>query len=133
MSWIIQGNQLVNTENTFDMPQAEIVSDCVWKVNGNTLRTGILPDDMQAGAFANANHLKKVTIPESVEYIGEFAFRNTLLSDVKISMDCVYFPTSFPDGCDVNFYPYETNFLTADGLELWSADGYLFQVKEVSE
>ena len=160
MSWIIQGNQLVNTENTFDMPQAEMVSECVWKVNRNTLRTGILPDDMpqakmtspciwkinentlrtgvlpddmQAGAFANANHLKKVTIPESVSYIGEFAFRNTILSDVKISMDCVYFPTSFPDGCDINFYPYETNFITADSLELWSEDGYLFQVKEVSE
>ena len=131
MSWIIQGNQLVNTENTFDMPQSEVVSECVWKVNGNTLRTGILPDDMSqakmtspcswkinentlrtgilpddmlVGAFANANHLKKVTIPESVSYIGENAFRNTALSSVKISSDCVYSQESFPDGCKIEFY-----------------------------
>ena len=104
MSWIIQGNQLVNTENTFDMPQSEVVSECVWKVNGNTLRTGILPDDMLVGAFANANHLKKVTIPESVSYIGNSAFKNTALSSVKISSDCTYGSESFPENCNVEFY-----------------------------
>ena len=131
MSWIIQGNQLVNTENTFDMPQSEMVSECVWKVNGNTLRTGILPDDMSqakmtspcswkinentlrtgilpddmlVGAFANANHLKKVTIPESVSYIGDSAFKNTALSSVKISADCTYGSESFPENCNVEFY-----------------------------
>ena len=158
MSWIIQGNQLVNTENTFDMPQSEVVSECVWKVNGNTLRTGILPDDMSqakmtspcswkvngntlrtgilpddmsqakmtspcswkvngnalrtgilpddmlVGAFANANHLKKVTIPESVSYIGDSAFKNTALSSVKISADCAYGSESFPKNCNVEFY-----------------------------
>lgn len=86
-----------------------------------------------SGAFANSINLKKIVIPQSVKFIGENAFRNTLLSDVKISMDCVYFPTSFPDGCETGFYPYETDFITADSLELWTADGYLFQVKEVSE
>ena len=131
MSWIIQGNQLVNTENTFDMPQSEVVSECVWKVNGNTLRTGILPDDMSqakmtspcswkvngntlrtgilpddmlVGAFANANHLKKVTIPESVSYIGNSAFKNTSLSSVKISADCTYGSESFPENCNVESY-----------------------------
>lgn len=86
-----------------------------------------------SGAFANSVNLKKIVIPQSVKFIGENAFRNTLLSDVKISMDCVYFPTSFPDGCETSFYPYEIDFITADSLELWTADGYLFQVKEVSE
>ena len=131
MSWIIQGNQRVNTEDTFDMPQSEVVSECVWKVNGNTLRTGILPDDMSqakmtspcswkinentlrtgilpddmlVGAFANANHLKKVTIPESVSYIGNSAFKNTALSSVKISADCTYGSESFPENCNVEFY-----------------------------
>lgn len=90
-------------------------------------------DLIDTGAFCWAKNLSKVVIPESVKYIGITAFRNTILSDVKISMDCIYFPTSFPDGCEVNFYPYETNFITADGLEIWTAGGYLFQVKEVSE
>ena len=84
-----------------------------------------------SGAFANAKNLAKVVIPKSATFIGENAFRNTVLSSAKISVDCTYFPkSSFPNGCDIDFYPYESNFITADGYEIWTADGYLFQAKE---
>ena len=56
------------------------------------------------GAFMNAQHLTSVLIPRSVKYIGEFAFTNTQLTSVTIANDCVYFATSFPDGCVVNYY-----------------------------
>ena len=56
------------------------------------------------GAFANDTNLTKVVIPKSVTFIGENAFRNTALSSVKISSDCVYSQESFPDGCNVDFY-----------------------------
>ena len=56
------------------------------------------------GAFANDTSLAKVVIPKSVKFIGENAFRNTALSSVKISSDCVYSQESFPDSCNVDFY-----------------------------
>ena len=56
------------------------------------------------GAFANDTSLTKVVIPKSVKLIGDNAFRNTALSSVKISSDCVYSQESFPDGCNVDFY-----------------------------
>ncbi len=57
-----------------------------------------------SGAFANCTDLRKIVIPESVKFIGKNAFRNTKLTSVKISSDCVYSPTSFPDNCRiVNF------------------------------
>ena len=57
-----------------------------------------------SGAFANDTSLAKVVIPKSVKFIGENAFRNTALSSVKISSDCVYSQESFPDGCKIEFY-----------------------------
>lgn len=56
------------------------------------------------GAFANATSLRYVRIPESVKKIGKYAFSNTALTSVTIARDCEYYPTSFPDGCVVNFY-----------------------------
>lgn len=56
------------------------------------------------GAFANDTSLAKVIIPKSVKFIGENAFRNTALSSVKISSDCVYSQESFPESCNIQFY-----------------------------
>lgn len=59
---------------------------------------------IDTGAFANATNLRYVRIPESVKKIGKTAFRNTALISVTIARDCEYYPTSFPDGCIINFY-----------------------------
>ena len=59
---------------------------------------------INTGAFVNATNLRYVRIPQSVKKIGRYAFRNTALASVTISRDCEYYPTSFPDGCVVNFY-----------------------------
>lgn len=59
---------------------------------------------IDTGAFANATSLRYVRIPESVKKIGKTTFRNTTLTSVTIARDCEYYPTSFPDGCVVNFY-----------------------------
>lgn len=56
------------------------------------------------GAFANDTSLANVVIPKSVRFIGDNAFKNTALSSVKISSDCVYSQESFPDGCKIEFY-----------------------------
>ena len=59
---------------------------------------------IDTGAFCYASNLKTVKIPKSVKYIGETAFRHTALTEVTIAADCEYYPTSFPDGCKINFY-----------------------------
>ena len=56
------------------------------------------------GAFINCTDLTSVTIPASVKYIDYYTFWNTGLTQVTIASDCVYYPTSFPSGCTVNFY-----------------------------
>ena len=61
-------------------------------------------ETIDTGAFSNAKSLRYVRIPESVKKIGKYAFRNTALTSVTIARDCEYYPTSFPDGCVVNFY-----------------------------
>ena len=59
---------------------------------------------VRMGAFTYASNLEEVMIPRSVKYIGEWAFRFTKLKEVTVASNCVYYPTSFPDGCTVNFY-----------------------------
>ena len=59
---------------------------------------------IDTGAFCYASNLETVKIPKSVKYIGETAFRHTALTEVTIAADCEYYPTSFPDGCKINFY-----------------------------
>lgn len=59
---------------------------------------------IDTGAFCWAANLEKVVIPESCKYIGITAFRYTKLKEVTIAKDCVYFNTSFPDGCEIKFY-----------------------------
>lgn len=65
----------------------------------------LMGEHVDFGAFANARNLRQVSIPKSCKKIGRYAFRNTQLSSVTIARDCVYYSTSFPDGCVVNFYP----------------------------
>lgn len=56
------------------------------------------------GAFVNCEDLVTVTIPPDVKYIDYYSFWNTGLSSVTIASDCVYYDTSFPTGCIINFY-----------------------------
>ncbi|MBP7187538.1 MAG: leucine-rich repeat protein [Ruminococcus sp.] len=75
-----------------------------WYVVNGRLTHSALPPPPKAGAFCGCTSLKQVSIPESVKSIGEFAFADTALTRVKIASDCTYYPTSFPDGCVIEFY-----------------------------
>lgn len=69
------------------------------------LTSNFLPEKYLSGAFANARNLTEVVIPKSCKKIGRYAFANTKLRTVIIASDCEYYPTSFPAGCIINFYP----------------------------
>ena len=69
------------------------------------------------GAFMNAENLAYVSIPESVKAIGDNAFANTAVTDIRISSECTYFPSSFPQGCHIWYYgdePTPDNYYTAE-------------------
>lgn len=78
-----------------------------WEVNqlgDDVVHAGEL-DYEKMGAFCHSTELSRISIPQTVKYIGEYAFRNTNLRSVTIASDCTYYNTSFPNGCAVNFYP----------------------------
>lgn len=65
-----------------------------------------LPDTIANSAFEFAEDLEYVSIPKSCKYIGKYSFRYTGLKRVRIAEDCTYFPTSFPEDCEICFYDY---------------------------
>ena len=65
------------------------------------------PDEPAEGSFMDCTTLEYVSIPESVQYIGRYAFTNTALTRVRISRTCTYYPTSVPAGCEIWYYDEE--------------------------
>lgn len=93
-----------------DIPEYQVpIPLAAWRieqgVNDGFPLNKLMGEHVDFGAFANAHNLRQVSIPKSCKKIGRYAFRNTQLSSVTIARDCVYYSTSFPDGCVVNFYP----------------------------
>lgn len=76
----------------------------MWYVDENRLKRSNLPERINLGAFADCTNLRRVIIPPSVKYIGEYAFANTALTSVTIARDCHYSETSFPPRCIINYY-----------------------------
>lgn len=107
-TWYI-GQDGTPTRNIFPPLPESFVSQPypaqLWRINNGKLTHMLLSETKAVGAFANATNLSKVSIPRSVKHIGREAFRNTRITSVTIASDCVYYPTSFPDGCIVHFYP----------------------------
>ena len=81
----------------------------------------------------NATKLLRAEIPRSCKKIGRFAFANTALKKVKIAEDCKYYPSSFPAGCEVEFYGSGGSFgqlYDSSGYAILDADGARIYVKE---
>ena len=77
----------------------------VWKMDSPTLSYYPYTHmPIMLGAFNYCKNLTEVIIPESVKYIGPYAFWETGLTEVTIAADCKYYPTSFPEDCKINFY-----------------------------
>lgn len=91
------------------LPEKSMVSpypNALWRIENNSYPFALVaPEPSLLGAFANATHLHKISIPKSVKKIGTNAFTNTQLSQVTIASDCEYYDTSFPTGCVITFYP----------------------------
>lgn len=75
-----------------------------WVIGTDGLKTKNMAETIYLGAFANNPGFYQVTIPKSVKSIGRYAFYGTRIDWVRIARDCKYYPTSFPEGCLINFY-----------------------------
>ena len=73
----------------------------------NEIENDLLPDRLYLGAFCECTTLSEMKIPQSVKSIGERAFYDTNLIEVTIARDCTFYPTSFPVGCQINYYEEE--------------------------
>lgn len=109
------------------MPLAE------WRVEGGKVTNALLPDYVPSGegAFKYASHLTDISIPRSVKFIGEEAFRYTALTRVRIAEDCVFFPTSFPEGCavELNDTVEYGQLVDCDGVEILDREAVRLYVK----
>lgn len=101
-----------------------------WTLSGEypSISTAELP--LQLGAFRGCTDLISVTIPRTVKTIGKWAFADTMLSKVRIAVDCSYFPTSFPDGCEIWHYTENGNLRDKNGLYLVDRNGKLLKVRD---
>ena len=91
-------------ENAFTKPFPSSLWRIDQNVNDGLPYHEILESVYDLGAFANAVNLRKVSIPKTVKKIGRYSFKNTKLKSVKIAKDCIYYPTSFPENCKIEFY-----------------------------
>ena len=108
-TWHVIDNRL--THDDLPEPLTALMSEPYlpfwWYVENDRPRTSALPEPVYRGAFCNCTKLATAHIPESVKYIGPYAFRNTALTKVKIASDCVFSSTSFPEECVIEFYESE--------------------------
>lgn len=142
MAWIIQDGELIN-DAAVGLPQKPFIGDSpytMWRisedVNGGMpyipLMIG-LPVSPKTGAFMNCANLSYVEIPRSCKTIGRFAFAGTALRKVKIAADCTYHDTSFPEGCEVEFYGGGGQWgqlLDGDGYAVIDGDGARVYIEE---
>lgn len=86
----------------FDCP------DMLWRTdsftNNGMIYSPLIPGMVLSGAFKDVVTLEQITIPRSCQRIGPVAFAGTSLRKVMISAECEYSETSFPEGCEVEFY-----------------------------
>ena len=98
-------NQTANPiSGTYTIDNLTIYKHSSWEIVNGVLTNVDIPTTNPIGAFCNCVNLENVSIPESVKHIGPYAFYNTKLKKVKIASDCVYYDTSFPRDCEIEFY-----------------------------
>ena len=109
IQWTIEDGKLTHAQ--LPEPIASVMNEPYppywWHIENGKLTTNGLPAPLVRGAFANCVNLDTAHIPHSCESIGVTAFRNTALTSVTISEECVYSATSFPEGCEIEFYESE--------------------------
>lgn len=95
----------------------------LWRTDTGIPYHELFPIEKPCGAFMNAVSLEYVRIPESVRKIGRYAFFNTAMRKVRISSECEYYKTSFPEKCTVEFY--EENGNEAVSGQTYDSDGHI--------
>ena len=139
-TWYIGESGFPTNTEFIDIPEKamdEPYPDAMWRIepdmNDGFPFNKLMPLEETSGAFMNAHDLEYAYIPRSCKKIGEWAFTNTKLRRVKIADDCEYYPTSFPPGCEIEFYGGGGEYgqlYDSEGYAIIDADGARIYVKE---
>lgn len=139
-AWFLTPGELPDNDAFIPFPDDPLAGEIPkmrWRitpgVNNGLPFHELLPMEKPSGAFMNAADLEYVHIPRSCKKIGEWAFTNTKLRRVKISADCEYYPTSFPGGCEIEFYGGGGEYgqlCDGEGYALIDSEGARIYVKE---
>ena len=78
----------------------------MWYVstNPNDVKTAVTKNYEEMGAFRKCSNFSKIVIPVTTKSLGDYSFDLTALTEVQIASDCTYYPTTFPEECEVTFY-----------------------------
>lgn len=128
LKWYYSNDRLTH-EDMPDAPEKAMKKPypkALWRIDGrspNMPYHELFPIEKPCGAFMNAVKLEYVRIPESVRKIGRYSFFNTALRKIRISSECEYYETSFPEKCNVEFY--EENGNEAVSGQTYDYDGHI--------
>ena len=128
LKWYYSNDRLTHDDMTPATEKAmkKPYPHALWRIDGispNMPYHELFPIEKPSGAFMNAVNLEYVHIPESVRKIGRYAFFNTVLRKVRISSECEYYETSFPEECTIEFY--EKNGIEAVSGQTYDSDGHI--------
>ncbi len=139
-TWVIGADGFPTNTNFIDIPSNPMEKPyphAMWRiepgVNNGLPFNKLMPQEEPSGAFMNARNLEYAYIPRSCKKVGKWAFTNTKLRRVRIAEDCEYYPTSFPQDCEIEFYGGGGEYgqlLDSEGCALIDADGARIYVKE---
>ena len=140
-SWKVTSSGELTNDEFIEAPEKAASApypDALWRIdpsrnNGLPFCELMIGIDVKIGAFMNARDLANVYIPRSCTSIGRWAFTNTALKKVRIPEECEYYETSFPPGCEVEFYGGGGDYgqlLDGDGFEIVDGDGARIYVSE---
>lgn len=91
---------LLDIHNAFQPPYPS----SYWFVDNNdVVHDGELMYE-EMGAFRKCSNFSKIVIPVTTKSLGDYSFDLTALTEVQIASDCTYYPTTFPEECEVTFY-----------------------------
>lgn len=106
--WYLNDDDILTAAGIPDrLPWTKPYPYTMWYIDDTEiLLNSALPEPLffTDGAFKDSVNLKYIKVPPTVTNIGPYSFANTGLTLVQLPTGCIYSETTFPPGCEIQFY-----------------------------